>query len=280
MTTTLAAGSRRIPTDVGQLHVEVTGDGPPAVLWHSMFVDSRSWQRVVPALARQRTLILIDGPSSGASDPLTRTSSIAECATIAAAVLDALHVGEPVDWVGNAWGGHVGIQLAATQPQRIRTLVAIGTPTHRLAGRQRRSVLALRPVYRLIGGRGPVAGGLLGALLTDATRATDAEAVEIVLSAFRDADRAGMGRAMRSFVLDRPDLGVEARAIQAPVRFIVTDDRGEWTPAQATAMAAQMRSTDVVTITAARALPNLEQPGAVSDAITEFWTTNCGVAGG
>ena len=28
---------------------------------------------------------------------------------------------EPVDWVGNAWGGHVGIVFAATWPDRCRT---------------------------------------------------------------------------------------------------------------------------------------------------------------
>jgi pimeloyl-ACP methyl ester carboxylesterase len=271
MTTTLTAGSRRIPTRLGELHVEVTGDGPPAVLWHSMFVDSRSWQRITPELARRRTLILVDGPSSGASDPLTRTSSIAECATVAADVLDALHITGPVDWVGNAWGGHVGIQIAATRPERILTLVAIGTPTQPLDGRPRRNVRVLRPVYRLIGGRGPIAAGLLDALLTEATRANDPEAAEIVLGAFRRAGRAGMARAMQSFVLDRPDLSAAARAIDAPVRFIATDDRGEWTPAQATTMAAQMRAADVVIISESRALPNLEAPAAVVAAITEFW---------
>ena len=35
---------------------------------------------------------------------------------------------EPVDWVGNAWGGHVGIVFAATWPDRCRTLVTFGTP--------------------------------------------------------------------------------------------------------------------------------------------------------
>ena len=37
---------RRIQTRVGSLAVRVRGEGPPAVLWHSLFVDERSWQRV------------------------------------------------------------------------------------------------------------------------------------------------------------------------------------------------------------------------------------------
>jgi pimeloyl-ACP methyl ester carboxylesterase len=39
---------------------------------------------------------------------------------------------EAVDWVGNAWGGHVGILFAAVNPNRCRSLVTIGTPVHAL----------------------------------------------------------------------------------------------------------------------------------------------------
>jgi hypothetical protein len=58
--------SHAVPTGLGTLNVRVVGDGrPAAVLWHSLFVDSRSWWRVEDALGRQRTLVLVDGPSHG-----------------------------------------------------------------------------------------------------------------------------------------------------------------------------------------------------------------------
>ena len=41
----------RITTQVGVLDVRVLGEGPPAVLWHSLFVDERSWERVEDELA-------------------------------------------------------------------------------------------------------------------------------------------------------------------------------------------------------------------------------------
>ncbi len=100
------------------------------VLWDSMVVDSNSWSRVVPALAVHRTLYLVDGPSSGDSDPLDRASDIAGCSDAAAQVLEALReqVAGPVDWVGNAWDGHVEMYLAATHPELIASLVAISAP--------------------------------------------------------------------------------------------------------------------------------------------------------
>ncbi len=270
VSTNLTSGPTTIQTRVGRLHVRISGSGAPALLWHSMFVDSSSWARVIPSLETRRTLIVIDGPSSGASEPLRRLSSIAACAEAAIEVLDALGVDE-VDWLGNAWGGHVGIRAAAMHPERVRSLVAIGAPTRKLTGAVRTKVRLLRPVYRLVGAVPPLTGAVLEALLSERTRRDDRAAVEIVTSAFRAADRHGMSLAMRSFILDRPDLHDESRAVEAPTLFVATDDRGEWTPTEAEAEVAQMRNATLVTLHGVRALPALESPDEVVAAVSEFW---------
>jgi len=63
-----------IETLVGRLTVTVLGDrGPTAVLWHSLFVDERSWRGMLPRLAKRRRLVVITGPGHGASsDPERR----------------------------------------------------------------------------------------------------------------------------------------------------------------------------------------------------------------
>ena len=43
-----------VATRVGHLHVETAGSGPPAVLWHSLFVDSTTWNRLRAPLAAER----------------------------------------------------------------------------------------------------------------------------------------------------------------------------------------------------------------------------------
>src|SRR5450755_1192407 len=130
--TTMNEAVHLLPTRIGTLHVRVTGHGPVAVLWHSLFVDSRSWYRVEPALARQRTLVLIDGPSHGGSEAARRLFTLTDCADAAAEVLGQLAVTAPVDWVGSAWGGHVGMVFAARQPQRTRSLTALASPARAL----------------------------------------------------------------------------------------------------------------------------------------------------
>ena len=101
-----------VQTRLGKLAVREYGRGAVAVLWHSMFVDSSSWARVIEPLSRHRRLVVVDGPGYGASDELRRVTTMTRCADAAADLLDGLGITEPVDWVGNAWGGHVGLRFA------------------------------------------------------------------------------------------------------------------------------------------------------------------------
>jgi pimeloyl-ACP methyl ester carboxylesterase len=117
-----------IATNLGRLHVRRVGAGPPVVLWHSLFVDSQSWGGLIDAFARTRSVYAIDGPSHGKSEGVHRDFTFDECVTAAVQALDGLGLAEPVDWVGNAWGGHVGIRLASAERPRVRTLITIGTP--------------------------------------------------------------------------------------------------------------------------------------------------------
>jgi len=260
-----------VDTCVGRLNVRTVGDGPPAVLWHSMFVDSRTWDRVIPALSGQRRLIIVDGPSFGGSDPLRRMSSIGECADAAAEVCQRMGA-ETVDWVGNAWGGHVGISLAASRPGLVSSLCSIGAPTHPLAGMERVQVVALRPVVRRIGFPGAISKVIISALLSDQVRTEDPEAVAIVRSGFETVGREAFDFALRSFVMGRTDLSAEAKALVMPVLFAAGDDRGEWTPGQAAEITAAMVDARTVTLPGVRGIAPLENPALVTGLILDFWS--------
>jgi hypothetical protein len=56
-----------VETRLGALAVRVHGEGPVAVLWHSLFVDDSTWSRVEDDLARARRLVIITGPGHGVS---------------------------------------------------------------------------------------------------------------------------------------------------------------------------------------------------------------------
>lgn len=262
----------RIATRLGSLSVRRVGHGRLTVLWPSMFVDSHTWDRVVPLLLAEnpdREYVLVDPPGLGRSEPLTRRSSIAEAADAARDALDGLGAAGPVDWVGNAFGGHVGYQLA-TDPRTIRTLVTISAPTEPVPASLRRKIGLLHPLLRTIGPVGPVRAAIVAAMLTD-TSAANPEVVGVVHESLRRPTRRSLSHALRSFIIDRTDVTERMPALRAPSLFIASDDRGDWTPEAAAHAASLVPRAEVVTVTGARTLVPLEQPQAVARAVLAFW---------
>lgn len=265
---------RFIKTHVGSLKVTVIGQGdarPTALLWHSLFADERSWERVIPSLAQDRQLILVTGPGHGASGDTGRRFSMEDCAEAALQVLEAVGVDGPVDWVGNAWGGHVGILAAAHHPDRVRTLVAAGTPVHGypLADRLQTSLLLV--LYRLLGPIRYLTDAVVDALLSEHTRTTDPAAAALVRNGFASAGRAGLANAVVSISLKRDDLRPVLPAVLAPTLFITGSAHPDWSPEQLRAAAALLPHGSTRVLDGPAYLIPLEAPEEFSRCVHEFW---------
>src|SRR5215472_16315911 len=247
------AETATVATRLGPLRVQTVGSGPPAVLWHSLFVDSTTWNLLAAPLAAERRLVIIDAPNHGGSPPVQHPFTLDDCAGAAADVLDHLGIREPADWLGNALGGHVGILFAARHPDRCRSLIALGTPVQPLSDADRRRIRLLSAVYR-IAGPGPVINPLVDALLGPKARAGDPEAAAIIARAFRRAQRRGMFDAIRWLSLRR-------RA-----------DAPEWDRAAPRGGPARLRDGALVILPGSgRVGPLLQGAPAVADLVTAFW---------
>ncbi|GAY09128.1 alpha/beta fold hydrolase [Pseudonocardia sp. N23] len=255
----------RIDTGIGTVYVEVDGAGPPALLWHSLFLDARQWDRVRATLGAHRTLVLLDGPGHGRAGRPPRRFGFDDCADAAAQVLRALDLGPEVDWVGNAWGGHVGYAFAARHA--IRSLVAIAAPPTPLPPAQRRRIALLTAAFRVAGAR-PLTGPVVDALLSPTV---DADTTTLVREAFRGGDRVGMHRVMRSMMLARPDLSERLDRIGVPTLLIAGAEDPMWTSERAARAATGLVDGRVVTIPGAGHIPPLERPAETAAAILELW---------
>ena len=259
----------RVPTRLGDLHVRIIGAGRTTVLWPSMFVDSHTWDALVPYLGAGRQFVLVDGPGLGLSDPLRRRSTIAEAADAAGDLLAGLRVDGPVDWVGNAFGGHVGYKLAA-RPGTLRSLVSISAPPDRVGAALRFQIRILLPLLRMAGPVGPVRDAVVSAMLTDAS-AHDEGIRRVVVESLGRPSRRSLANAVRSFILGRTDVTGELAAIEVPCLYVASDDRGDWSPDDAVVAAALTPDARAVTIPKARTLVPLEQPALVAEHLTAFW---------
>ncbi|WP_382309281.1 alpha/beta fold hydrolase [Herbiconiux sp. UC225_62] len=286
---TMTEQSERVETRLGRLHVRIAGTGRPTVLWPSMFVDGHTWDRIVPLLAAgspvPRRIVLVDPPGLGLSDPLRRRSSIAEATDAARELLAHLGVraetatgtNSPADtradWVGNAFGGHVGFGLATDDPALLRTLVAVSSPAEAIPSGLRRQIQVLKPLLRVAGPVGPVRDAVVSAMLTDAS-AADPDIRRTVVDSLRRPGKASMTLALRSFILDRTDVSEQLSGIRVPALFVASDDRGDWSPDDAERSAARAPGAEAVTIAGARTLVPLEQPEALAARILAFWAAH------
>jgi pimeloyl-ACP methyl ester carboxylesterase len=233
----IAPSPNFVSTDLCRLHVRRTGTGPPVVLWHSLFVDSQSWGPLVEALARDRTVYTIDGPSHGKSEAVRRDFTFEELVVAADQALDRLGLTEPIDWIGNAWGGHVGIRLATADRLRLRlrTLTTIGTPVQGFTlGEKLTKGWPLVEMYRFTGPNGFIMKQLSDSLLGAQSVAAQPDQAATIMDSFRDADRKGMFHAMRSMMLHRTGIEDLLASIKVPTLLMpVREDVMGWRPDEA-----------------------------------------------
>lgn len=259
-------------TSLGRVRARVTGDGPTALLWHGMFVDGRSWDVLIPALRRHRRLIVLDAPGYGTSDALTRLSTIEECAEVAAQIVAQLPETDTVDWVGTAWGGHVGMTAAALFPRMFRSLIAISSPVEPIDPVFRVKLMVATGALSMLGPIAHLRHAVHDAQLTGANR-RNAAMTSLIDGAMTSVPPKALARTVTSFIVNRTDAAHRLPRIQAPTLLITGDDRGEWSPEVMAAASARIPDCRTAVVAGARTLVQVEQPEATTAAIEAFWST-------
>ena len=133
----------------------VTGTGPAVLLLHGIGSDGGTWDRVIPELARDFTVIAPDLLGHGRSDKPRGDYSLGGYASGMRDLLTVLGI-ERVSVVGHSFGGGVAMQFAYQFPERCERIVLIGS------GGVARDV---HPLLRLLSRPG---GGLATAVATSA----------------------------------------------------------------------------------------------------------------
>jgi pimeloyl-ACP methyl ester carboxylesterase len=257
---------RDIDTVVGKLAVFDEGSGPATFFWPSLYLDHASFDDVVANLAQERRCIVVDGPGHGESPGPGHAYDLGACARAAVQVLDALGI-QAVDWVGNAWGGHVGVVAATSFPDRVKSLAAFGAPMHPLSPKVRWQKRLLLAMLR-VGLTGPV-GGLLAKVMLSPSAAAQHHAH--VRDSVRRAARAGLAEAVRSISLGRPDLVPELARIRCPVLFVAGKDDAMWSPELAAAQARPIPLARCETLAGAAHLGPLERPTEATALLRGHW---------
>ncbi|PXX09687.1 alpha/beta fold hydrolase [Mycolicibacterium moriokaense] len=217
----------------------------------------------------------IDGPSHGKSEAVDRDFTFEELVAAAEQALDRLALTEPVDWVGDAWGGHIGIRLATGSRQR--TLTTIGTPVQGFTlGEKLTRGWPLVEIYRFKGPNIFIVKQLFESLLGSESIAAQPEQADTMMASFRDADRKGMFHAMRSMMLHRTGIEDLLGSIKVPTLVMpVRDDVTGWRPDEARRTCAAIPDCRVEEVAGTGHIsPLLIDRERIVRLVTEFWTVS------
>jgi len=119
--------SRYIDTDELRLHAVIGGDGPPLLLVHGWPETWYAWRHVMPALARDFTVIAVDQRGIGLSDKPADGYDTGTLAGDLVALMDGLgHQRFAV--AGHDTGFAISYALAADHPERIDRAALVEIP--------------------------------------------------------------------------------------------------------------------------------------------------------
>jgi pimeloyl-ACP methyl ester carboxylesterase len=113
--------------DIDGIRIAYTraGSGPPLVMVHGAPADSRTWQWMLPDLARDHTVIAWDAPGFGQSSEIDDSWRAGEFADALAAFIAVLGLERP-HVVGHSFGTMVALSLFHRHPGAAASLVLIG----------------------------------------------------------------------------------------------------------------------------------------------------------
>lgn len=117
---------------VGERQVHYRRSGPdgarsPLLLLHAPQGAVTALEGLMAEMGRERSVIALDLPGTGMSDPLEGPADAAAQASVLLEIVAALGLGM-VDVAGLAAGGAVAVEMAHQQPDVVRKIVLLAAP--------------------------------------------------------------------------------------------------------------------------------------------------------
>lgn len=254
-----------------QMAVHAVGSGRPLVLLHGFPMDHRMWSGQEP-LADAVRLIAPDLRGFGAShiDPGSRIESIQQLADDVAALLEALHVTEPVTVCGLSMGGYVAQHLAARHPRLVGSLILCDTrfDADTAQAREARSRLSEHVARH---GAKAAAEAMLPNLLaarhepTPADRARRELVREMILATPAETIRQALAA-----LAARPDMTACMEAFDRPTLLVVGEEDRITPPDLLERLASRMPAASLLVVPGCGHLPPLESPEVFNRGVLAF----------
>jgi 3-oxoadipate enol-lactonase len=261
-----------LDTEIGPLAVEqrgVVSNGRPwLVLWPSVFSDRHLYDRLIPFLEKDHSLVRFDPPGHGRSGMSAKPLTLAATAHASLQALDYLGI-DQVYWVGTSWGGMIGIHAALQAPRRIRHLSCVNTPFD-LRPKLDLGTRLVVAASRWIGKTGLFASGVARSFFRPETLAADPYFAERHRKVFLNGDQARLHKAARHVLIGRENLTPLLPSLEIPA-LVLAGRQDTYSVSGMREAAAHIRDGTFQIIENSRHISVADAPNAVNAALREAW---------
>jgi pimeloyl-ACP methyl ester carboxylesterase len=259
---------KRVFTRELEFGVVDQGAGSPLVFVHGFPLNHSMWNAQIPVFAERHRVIAPDLRGFGESVDTEGTVSMEDFADDLAAILDHLHVSEPVVLCGLSMGGYIAFHFVRKYRPRLRGLVLCDT---RASADVPEVVENRLRIAKLVieSGTQPVADAMLPKAFAPKTFADRPEVVEAVRGMMISSDPTGVAAASRGMA-ERPDMTPLLSTIDVPTLVVVGADDALTTVDEMRRMAAAIPEAKFKIVPEAGHLSPLENPPVFNATLANF----------
>ncbi len=244
-----------------RIFYEVSGDGPPVVLGHSLLCDGRMWDGVVPSLARTHRVVNVDFRGHRHSSGRV-PFSLEDLADDWLAIMDAEKI-DRAALVGLSMGGMVSMRLALRAPDRVAAMVILDSAAAPESLRKKIEYGVMAETFRRIGPLDPLIARALKILFGKTAQRARPELLEREAARTKEQDPLGIYHATHA-VVRRRSIEKELAAIKAPTLVIAGTEDTATTPERNEQIAAGIPGTALILLPHVGHLSAVEAPEQVA----------------
>ena len=252
------------------VNCDIRGAGPAAILFNHSGTSNLSWsERFLESLAEELTVVTPDYRGTGLSSPVSEEFSLADLAADGVAVLDAEGI-ERAAVVGTSMGGAVAQESALNFPDRLSSLVLLGTfaGNEHAVGPDAKSVALFEQALKLDSKIERWRHALPATFSGEFLRENEDLALELELKGLRYSTEETLrwhGQAVSKFeAYDRlPTISAPCRVMHGTADPIMPFENGR-------ILAGRLKNSEFIALEGVGHLPAVEQPLETADRIRRF----------
>lgn len=257
-----------VPSEGFQLAYQDSCAGSTLLLIHGFPLNSNLWEPQMEDLRDVARVLAPDLRGHGLSAPGKEPYSVALMAEDCLGLLEAVGVQEPVVVCGHSMGGYVAFEFFRQFPEWVSALILVSTratPDTEEA-KAKRDEMAQRAHDE---GVAIVAHDMLPSLFAPVNYEEDEELVDFVRDMMESTSLKGMAGALQA-MKERPDSTPTLADIDVPVLIVHGEEDQILSMEDAEAMYDGIEDAELVVVSRAGHVPNLEQSMTFNEAVWDF----------